>query len=576
MVQISSSLAGVLLFLAGLLAGIVAYFLYARREAAALRSRLAVAEAAIAQHQGNAERLQAGLGQAEQRLGALDEEKNRLDREQAHWQAEAAGLRERLAEARQALTSKEQSLYTTAQRLADAEKELSGLQATHAEKLAGYEELKQSLEQSRQQLKTEFQNLANQILEEKGKTFAHASQASLDALLKPFREQIHGFQQRINQVHDESVKGNAALGTEIKQVLEIGLKMSTEANTLATALRGEKKTTGNWGEIQLERSLQLAGLMPGDHYEAQAHFKDEAGNHRHPDFIVKLPDDKHMVIDSKVSLVDYDRAIGAESEAEQRVALDAHAKAVRNHIDDLSRKDYSNLIGMRSPSFVLMFMPIEPAYIEALKHNRDLFDYGYQRNVVMVSHTTLMPILRTVANLWRIARSNQEAHELGTKAGEIYNQVVVVAENLKKLGDTLGTVSNHYNKTVTSLAGRQGLYGKASRFNELSAKANKTMPDLEPLHTDFQTEKLELIVSAPLLEKSDPPGQSETLEHHQPEELEASDQNAIHAADQASEQAPEADQSDARGGETGGRATGPDHGDMPGEPETTGEADRQP
>ena len=521
MVQISSSLAAVLLFAAGLLAGLVGYFLYARREAAAVRSRLAVAEAAIEQHRNSAERLQAGLSQAEQRLQALADEKNRLDRELAHALADAAGLRERLVEARQGLTAKEESLHAAAQRLADAEKELSSLQATHAEKLAGYEELKQSLEQSRQQLKTEFQNLANQILEEKGKTFAHTSQASLDALLKPFREQIHGFQQRINQVHDEAVKGNAALGTEIKQVLEIGLKMSAEASTLASALRGEKKTTGNWGEIQLERSLQLAGLMPGDHYEAQAHFKDEAGNHRHPDFIVKLPDDKHMVIDSKVSLVDYDRAIGAEAEAEQRAALDAHVKAVRNHIDDLSRKDYSNLIGMRSPSFVLMFMPIEPAYIEALKHNRDLFDYGYQRNVVMVSHTTLMPILRTVANLWRIARSNQEAHELSARAGEIYNQVVVVAENLKKLGDTLGTVSNHYNRTVTSLAGRQGLYGKASRFNELSAKANKTMPELEPLHTDFQTEKLELIVSAPLLEKS-----ASAEQGGEPEQLEAPERDA--------------------------------------------------
>lgn len=497
------------MFLAGLLAGAVAFFLYVRRGAAFMRERLAVAEAAIAQHQQEAERVRSELAQAGQRLDSLLGEKTGLERDLAHSKAEASGLRERLTEARDALTVKEQAQHALSLRLADSENELSGLKATHAEKLAGYEELKQSLEQSRQQLKTEFQNLANQILEEKGKTFAQASQTSLDALLKPFREQIQGFQQRINQVHDESVRGHAALGTEIKQVLDIGLKMSAEANTLATALRGEKKTTGNWGEIQLERTLQLAGLMPGDHYEAQQRFKDEAGNARHPDFIIKLPDDKHMVIDSKVSLVDYDRAVSAETEAEQLLALEAHAKAVRNHIDDLSRKDYSNLIGMRSPNFVLMFMPIEPAYIEALKHNRDLFDYGYQRNVVMVSHTTLMPILRTVANLWRIARSNQQAHELSARAGEIYNQVVVVAENLKKLGDTLGTVSNHYNRTVTSLAGRQGLYGKASRFGELSAKANKTMPELEPLHTDIQTERLELIVSAPLLEDSAQPDQAE-------------------------------------------------------------------
>src|SRR5690606_29757643 len=145
----------------------------------------------------------------------------------------------------------------------------------------------------------------------KGKAFAQTSQASLDGLLRPFREQIDGFQKRVNEIHDASLRGQTQLGAEIRRVLEIGLKMSTEANTLATALKGDKKTTGHWGEIQLERSLQLAGLVAGEHYEAQASFRDEAGNRRQPDFVIKLPDDKHMVIDSKVSLVDYDRAIAA-------------------------------------------------------------------------------------------------------------------------------------------------------------------------------------------------------------------------------------------------------------------------
>lgn len=432
-------------------------------------------------------------------------EKDHIDRQLARSESNEQNLRERLDEAKAELADMGADLKKSTQRAAQLDNELTELQAIHNEKLASFLEMKVSFEDSKKQLKTEFQNLANQILEEKGKTFAQNSQSSLDAMLKPFRDQIDGFQKRVNQVHDETLRGNVSLSSEIKRVLEAGMKISSEANTLATALKGDKKTTGNWGEVQLERTLQLAGLAPGDHYEAQAHFKDGQGNNRHPDFVIKLPDLKHLVIDSKVSLVDYDRAIAADTDAETQAALDAHVKAVRNHIDDLSKKDYSNLVGMRSPSFVLMFMPIEPAYIEAMKHNKDLFDYGYQRNVIMVSHTTLMPILKTVANLWMVARSNQQAHELSARAGEIYNQVVVVAERLKKLGSNLDTVSRQYNETVKAVAGQQGLYGKTSRFNELSSKANKTMPALEPLHADFENERLELIVG---IESEAPAGEA--------------------------------------------------------------------
>lgn len=432
-------------------------------------------------------------------------EKDHIDRQLARSESNEQNLRERLDEAKAELADMGADLKKSIQRAAQLDNELTELQAIHNEKLASFLEMKVSFEDSKKQLKTEFQNLANQILEEKGKTFAQNSQSSLDAMLKPFRDQIDGFQKRVNQVHDETLRGNVSLSSEIKRVLEAGMKISSEANTLATALKGDKKTTGNWGEVQLERTLQLAGLAPGDHYEAQAHFKDGQGNNRHPDFVIKLPDLKHLVIDSKVSLVDYDRAIAADTDAETQAALDAHVKAVRNHIDDLSKKDYSNLVGMRSPSFVLMFMPIEPAYIEAMKHNKDLFDYGYQRNVIMVSHTTLMPILKTVANLWMVARSNQQAHELSARAGEIYNQVVVVAERLKKLGSNLDTVSRQYNETVKAVAGQQGLYGKTSRFNELSSKANKTMPALEPLHADFENERLELIVG---IESEAPAGEA--------------------------------------------------------------------
>lgn len=363
------------------------------------------------------------------------------------------------------------------------------------------------LNETRENLKKEFENLANKIFEDKGKRFTTTSQASLEVLLKPFREQITGFQTRINEVHSESIKGNTALEKEIQKVLEVGLEMNSQASNLTVALKGDKKTVGNWGEAQLERTLELAGLQAGEHYEAQAMYRDEEGKRKLPDFVIKLPDHKNLVIDSKVSLIDYDRAIGATTDEERTDALNAHAQAVRNHIDDLASKDYANLPGMGSPDFVLMFMPIEPAYIEAMKHNKGLFNYGYQKGVVMVSHTTLMPILRTVANLWMVEQSNQQAKEISSRAGDIYNQVCLVADRLHKLGNTLKAANNHYNDAVKGLAGKQGLHGKVERFQLLSTRANKEMAALEPIHDDIENNRLESVTTA--ADNDNPPPQLE-------------------------------------------------------------------
>jgi DNA recombination protein RmuC len=395
-------------------------------------------------------------------------------------------LKAQLAESNQELTVRHNQLSAS-------QSELAELKMSLKEKQQFFEEQQQQVEKQREQLKTEFSNLANKILEEKSQSFSQSNKSELDSILRPFKEQVEGFQKRVNEVHGESIKGQATLSSELKKVLDVGLQMTSEANNLASALKGDKKTAGNWGEIQLERTLQLAGLVKDDHYTTQENLQDEEGNRRLPDFVVKLPDDKHIVIDSKVSLVAYDKAVSAETEQEMTAALEEHCNAIKNHINDLFKKDYSNLIGLRSPSFVLMFMPIEPAYIEALKHKKDLFNYGYEKNVILVSHTTLMPILKTVANLWRIEQGNSEAKEISLKAGEIYNQVCVVAERLQKLGKTLNTVSNQYNDTVKGLAGKQGLVGKVDRFNQLSNKVTKNMPQVEPNFSDFEHDRLELV-----------------------------------------------------------------------------------
>ena len=351
----------------------------------------------------------------------------------------------------------------------------------------------EQFEENRRQLKIEFENLANKILEDKARAFDKTNKDSLEALLKPFREQVEGFQKRVNDVHSESVKGNASLESEIKKVLEVGLKMGSDAQNLTEALKGDSQKRGNWGETQLEKTLQMSGLIEDDHYEKQTSMQDAEGRRKQTDFLIKLPDDKHIVIDSKVSLAAYDRLVAADNDDQLELALNEHVKAVKRHIEDLAGKDYTNLAGIRSPSFVLMFMPIEPAYIEALKYEKDLFAYGYDRGIVLVSHTTLIPILTTVANLWSMERSSREARELGDKAGDIYNQVRKVTERLAKLGNSLGAATNHYNDVAKALTGRQGLRGKVERFADMSSKVTQTIPEIEPLHNDLQSESLELL-----------------------------------------------------------------------------------
>ena len=416
--------------------------------------------------------------------------KNQFEQQTIKVQTENQGLQYRLTERDEQIHHLTQEQQNLTEKLTALSQELTGLKITLAEKEKHFSAQQQNFEQSKQQLGVEFQNLANRILDEKSRSFSQSNQTALETLLKPFREQIEGFQKRVNEIHSESVKGNAGLEAEIKKVLEIGLNMSQEASNLTSALKGEKKTLGNWGEVQLERALQLTGLEENVHYRAQAHFKDEQGGRNYPDFVLNLPDEKHLIIDSKMSLVAYESAVNSDNDFERERLLKEHVSALKSHINDLHKKDYSNLIGIRSPNFVLMFIAVEPAYIEALKSDPTLFNYGYERNVIMVSHTTLMPILRTVANLWRIERGNAEAKEIAEKAGEIYNQICLVAERLSKLGNTLSTVSNQYNHTVTALVGQQGLVGKVERFKTLSAKANKTMPEVELLNNQLDLARL--------------------------------------------------------------------------------------
>jgi DNA recombination protein RmuC len=375
--------------------------------------------------------------------------------------------------------------FWVAQKAARLEGELNIERALSEEREKAFKLQLEQVEANKSALKIEFENLSRDLLAARGKELVETNNNSLNAILKPLSEKIDGFQHRVNQVHSDMIQNSASLIQQIKQLETVGLTMSADAQHLTDALKGDKKLVGNWGETQLERTLELAGLRAGEHYDSQASFKDEAGKRYLPDFVIRLPEGKNLVVDSKVSLVDYEAAVAADAEPLRDAALKRHGEAVKAHIDNLASKAYQQLPGLSSPDFVMMFMPVEPAYIEVMRNHRDLFAYGYQKGVVMVSHSTLMPILRTVANLWMVERSNEEAREISARAGEIFNSVSLVAERLASLGGSLQTASKKYNETVTALIGRQGLQGKVERFQSLSAKATRTFPEeLRPIVTE--------------------------------------------------------------------------------------------
>ncbi len=481
-----------------LLAALLTVLLQAGRQRALLQ-QLQEYRLQESDHQHQLDKAGADVERLEWELDSAREElhlQQAQGREQLQQFHQAEKQREALKAGWQALNSQLQQLQQVHQALQSEHlvlaSEHAALEASQQEREEHYRQQLQQLNDSRQALTKEFENLANRIFEEKGQSFARSSQSNMDALLKPFREQIEGFQKRVNEVHDVAVQGNASLNAEIRKVLEAGMQMSADAHSLVAALKGDSQQRGAWGEAQLKRTLELGGLIEGEHYQVQTSLRDEQGRLKQTDFLISLPDGKQLVIDSKVTLVAYEQLVTAQTDEEKKRALTAHLQAVRRHVDELTDKDYSSLPGVHAPGFVLMFMPVEPAFIEALRQDRELYEYALRKNVVLVSHTTLIPVLRTVSSLWMLERSQQEAREISDRAGDIYNQVCLVAERLARLGNTLGTVSNHYNSVVTSLAGQQGLHGKVERFAQLSARVNKSMPELEPRHPDYETGRLQL------------------------------------------------------------------------------------
>ncbi|HEV8078079.1 MAG TPA: DNA recombination protein RmuC [Marinobacter sp.] len=333
------------------------------------------------------------------------------------------------------------------------------------------------LEHNRDALKQEFENLANRIFDQKSERFSQQNQNSMDTLLKPFRDQLNDFRQRVETVHTTETRDRQALRSEIKSLQELNRQITEEASNLTRALKGDKKIQGNWGELILERVLERSGLRKGIEYETQGSYRDSDNQLLRPDVVVHLPDSRNLVVDSKVSLVAYQQWVISDEGSERDAALKQHMDAVRNHIRSLSDKDYSQLNGLRSPDFVLLFMPIEPAFVAAFQHDDSLFSEAFERKIIVVTPTTLLATLRTIENIWRYERQSQNARLIAERAGAVYDKLRVFVEAMERLGGQLHTAQGSYDSAMNTLTrGRGNLISQANRFVELGVRVKKERP----------------------------------------------------------------------------------------------------
>lgn len=345
------------------------------------------------------------------------------------------------------------------------------------EQLKNADEKLALLKDSEARLSNQFENLASKIFEERNKQFTEHNKISLDHVVKPLREQLGEFKQRIETVYDNENKDRVSLTEQIKLLRTETAQMNKEALNLTRALKGDKKTQGNWGEMILESVLERSGLRKGIEYDTQGAFRDEDNRLFKPDVIVHLPEDKDIIIDSKVSLIAYEQYCVAENDIERSQYLKQHTDAVRNHIKGLSAKDYSALKGIRSLDFVLLFMPIEAAFIAAFQADERLFTDAFEHNIVVVTPTTLLATLRTIENIWRYERQNENAKLIADKAGVVYDKIRGFVEDLDKLGKQLSTIQGTYEGVMNKLThGNGNLIRQANSFVELGVKVKKTLP----------------------------------------------------------------------------------------------------
>lgn len=378
---------------------------------------------------------------------------------------------------RDQFTSAEEELKAEREQRFTVSNELSKVSADYANLQQRLAEQKQELQQLQEKFTKEFENLANKILDEKSQKFTEQNKQNIDQILKPLGEKIKDFEEKVQKNYDSENKERASLKTEIQRLYELNQKMTTEAHNLTRALKGDNKAQGNWGEFILESILEKSGLVKEREYTMQQSFTSEDGKRLQPDVLINLPEGKVLIIDSKVSLLAYEKFFSAEDELTKQAALREHNLSVRSHIKGLSEKNYQNIYQINSLDFVLLFIPVEPAFALSVQQDPQLFNDAFDKNIVIVSPTTLLATLRTVANIWRQEKHNRNAQEIARRAGDLYDKFHGFIDDMIDLGKKLDGSKNTYVEAMKKLSeGRGNIVKRVQELKNMGAITSKTLP----------------------------------------------------------------------------------------------------
>ncbi|MEX2544585.1 MAG: DNA recombination protein RmuC [Phycisphaeraceae bacterium] len=369
-------------------------------------------------------------------------------------------------------------LHAAEEKLAEARTSIATLKAELEQERRVTPEKLQLLTRAREELTNHFKALAAEVLDDKSEKFTSLNRRNINDILTPLKEKITSFQAKVEEAYVKESKDRSALTRQVEMLKEMNNRLSQDAQNLTLALKGDRKAQGDWGQIILEEVLEKAGLVQGQHYDVQDNVTlEDAQSRLIPDVVVHLPGDRHIVVDSKFTLPDYRAFADAEDETERAAALKRHLVATRAHMKGLSDKKYQTLYGLGSLDFVVMFMPLEPAFMLAVTNDRDLFHEGWDRNVLLVSPSTLLFVIRTVANLWRQEDLRHNAQEISRRGAELYDKLVGFVDDLQKVGDRLTQAQNSYEEARKKLSqGRGNVIRQAEMLRELGVKPSKALP----------------------------------------------------------------------------------------------------